>query len=107
MNADPTHHPHRWMAEVRNQSLGQVQVPRAEFLQDTQKTHLKNAVGERPGLDKPWSPCLSQLGEGKKEKNPPRQKTQNKRTEPQQGLDPSPMMDKTKETLLHNSFTYS
>lgn len=44
MNADPTHHPHEWMAEVRNQSLGQVEVLWPEFLQDTQKTQLKNAV---------------------------------------------------------------
>lgn len=70
MNPDTAHHPHVWMAEVRNQSLGQVRVPWAEFLQDIQKTHLKNPVGQRPGLDTSRSPCLSQLGEGKEEKIP-------------------------------------
>lgn len=70
MDSDTTHHPHVWMAEMRNQSLGHIQVPPAELLQDIQKTYLKNAVGQRPGLAKFRSPCLNQLGEGKKEKTP-------------------------------------
>lgn len=105
MNPDTNHHSHVWMAEMRNQSLGQA--PWALFLQDIQKAYLKNAVGEGPGLDKFRSPCLNQLGERKKEKIPQDKKAQNKRTEPQPGLDPSPIRDKTKETLLHNYRTNS
>lgn len=70
MNPDTTHHPHVWMTEMRNQSSGHIQVLQAEFLQDIQKIDLKNAVGERPDLDKFRRPCLNQLGEGKKEEIP-------------------------------------
>lgn len=68
MDPDTTHHPHVWTGEMRNQNVGQVQVLQAELLQDIQKTYLKHAVGERPGLDKFRSPCLNQLGKGKKAK---------------------------------------
>lgn len=87
------------------QSLGKIKVLWVEFLQGIQKTYLKNAVGERPGLDKFRSPCLNQLD--KEGKSSQRQKIRNKRTEPQQGVDPNPMKDKTKENLLHSHFTYS